>query len=479
MNIALIMLVTYLVLTTAVSLYFTKKSSTSTKQYFVADRSLGTIVVVALLFSEIIAGSGTVGNAATAFTTGFSSVWANWGMAVGCVIFIPLVSKFYRAMAVSRNVMSIPQAYEHMFDKRCKTVMIAIVVVVYVILYSSQAVAAAGIIAPLLGVDSNTVVWVVTGLFILTTITGGMGGIAWMNVFHSAVMYVGMAIVAFKALSTAGGMEVLTSTLPAKHFDFTYPSLATTIASALGTGLSFLASSNVTNSTFSAKSRKAANRGIIIAGLIVIPFALFPALIGICAKVVMPDIAPNSALFSMANSMGGVYGGLVSMAIIAAIWSTAPALLIVICTTMTKDFYVGFMKPDATEAQQMRFSRIVAVVLGIVGSALGLRAAYILSQMLGAFQIRSVVGIVLAVAVFWPRVTSNAAFWSLLFGGIVAAVWQFGGQPFGIAPLWPASAVTLIILIPMTLMSKEKVSPGYRKYQEALKDMYEEEANEG
>ena len=477
MSVALIMLIAYLVLTTAISLHFSKKN-TDTKQYFVADRSLGAVVVVALLFSEIVAGSGTVGNAASAFTGGFSSVWANWGMAIGCWIFVPLVCKFYSSMAVAKGVMSIPQAYEHMFDKRCKTVMIGIVVVVYVILYSSQAVAAAGIIAPLLGLDATLVAWVVTALFILTCVTGGMGGIAWMNVIHSAVMYIGMGIVAFKALTTVGGMEVLTAALPATHFSFTQPDLFTTIANALGTGLSFLAASNVTNSAFSAKSRKAANKGIIIAGFMVVPFALFPALIGICARVAMPEIAPNSALFGMANSMGGVYGGLVSMAITAAIWSTAPALLLIICTTLTRDFYSVYVKPGASDVQQMRFSKLAAVVIGIIGTALGLNAASILSQMLGAFQIRSVVGIVLAVAVFWPRVSSTAAFWSMLCGGVVAAVWQFGGKPFGVAPLWPAAAVTLIILIPLTLMSKEKVSPGYREYQEALKDMYEQEEKE-
>ena len=91
----------------------------------------------------------------------------------------------------------------------------------------------------------------------------------------------------------------------------------------------------------------------------------------------------------------------------------------------------------------------------------------ILNQMLGAFQIRSVVGVVLLAALAWPRVNSRAAFWSMMGGGIVAAGWFFAGNPFGIAPLWPATAVCLIILIPITLSSKEKISDGYRRYMEA------------
>jgi SSS family solute:Na+ symporter len=169
----------------------------------------------------------------------------------------------------------------------------------------------------------------------------------------------------------------------------------------------------------------------------------------------------------MANSFGGVYAGLVSKAIIAAIWSTGPALLLIISTTLTRDFYKVF-KPDVSDAQQVRFSKIAVVIVAAIFTIFGLNAGSILNQMLGAFQIRSVVGIVLAVALFWPRVTKNAAFWSMLLGGIVAAVWHFSGSPFGVAPLWPAALVCLVILIPMSLASKEKVSPGYKMYKEAL-----------
>ena len=475
MNIALIMVIAYLVITTIISLFFARRNKNS-KEYFAASRSLGTALIVTMLFSEIVAGSGTIGNAADAFSGGVSSVWANWGMALGCFIFVPLVGKFYRSMAVHKDVVSIPQAYYYRFDKRVRIVMVVIMVVVYVILYSTQATAAASIIAPMLGVDKALVTWIVTALFILVTITGGMGGIAWMNAIHALVMYVGMFIVCFKALSTVGGMEALTATLDSSYFSLAQPNLATTLASALGTALSFLAAANITTCTFGAKNLHSAQRGVFIGGIIVIPFALAPALIGMCAKVLMPGIAANSALYGMANHLGVGFAGLVSMAIIAAIWSTAPTLLLIVCTTITRDIFKSYLRPEASDREQIRFSRILAVVIGIVGTLVGMNAASILGQMLGAFQIRSVAGIVLMVAIFWPRVSSSAAFWSMLAGGIVAAVWQFGGKPFGLSPLWPAALVCLTILIPMTLLSKEKVAPGYRLYQEAVDDMRRQES---
>ncbi len=475
MNIALVMVVAYLIFTTAISLFFAKRSKNSSKEYFVANRSLGTFLIVTLLFSEIIAGSGTIGNAAEAFNIGLSSAWTNWGMAVGCFIFVPLVGKFYRAMAIHKDIVSIPQAYSYRFDQRVRLLMVVILVVVYIILYSTQATAAASIIAPMCGVDKTLITWGVTALFVVVAITGGMSGIAWMNAIHSVVMYIAMIVVCFRSISAIGGMETLTSALPVTYFSVTQPNLPTVLANALATAFSFLAAANITTCTFGAKSMKASQRGIFIGGLVVIPFAFTPALIGICAKVMMPGIAANDALYGMANYLGTGYAGLVSMAIIAAIWSTAPTLLLIVCTTVTRDLYKGYIRPQATDREQLRFSKIMAVVIGVAGTFIGMNASSILNQMLGAFQIRSIVGIVLAISLFWPRVNSRSGFWSMLAGGVVAAVWQFSGKPFGIAPLWPAAVVCLLILIPMTLMSREKVSQGYRLYSEAVEALKAED----
>lgn len=101
---------------------------------------------------------------------------------------------------------------------------------------------------------------------------------------------------------------------------------------------------------------------------------------------------------------------------------------------------------------------------------MGINARSILNNMLGAFQIRSIVGVVLLVALVWPRVNSRSAFWSMLCGGAVSAFWFFTGSPFGIAPLWPGTFVGIAVLIPLTLMNKEKISEGYQKYLDALKE---------
>jgi len=478
MNPQLIMVIAYLVITVAISAVVLarqkKKAAQNASSFMAAKSELGIILIIPLMFSEMIAGAGTVGVAQSGFTTGFSAVWTNWGMVVGCILVVLLVAKFYRVMSTERGVISVPEAYKHMFDARTRIVLLIVVIMVYGILYSTQPVAAANIIGPMIGVDTTLMAWIITALFILVTVAGGMKGIAWMNVLHAAIMYVAMVAVCIQCVRGAGGMEMLHATLPESYFSFAKPDAGTVTANAIGTGISFLAAATTVSVIFGAKNLKTAKIGVSIAAILVIPFALFVALIGMAAKVAMPDIASTGALYAMANSLGDMWGGIASMAIIAAIWSTAPALLMVISTTLTRDLF-GVIKPNATHAQTMAFSRIGIVVIGVVFTIFGLNASSILGQMNGAFQIRSVAGIVLLFALFWPRVSKNAAFWSMLIGGIVAAVWHFAGLAAitGLSPLWPAAAVTILIIVPMTLASKEKVSPGYRQYQEALKSARE------
>jgi len=467
MKIDLVMVITYIVITILISFYFIKKNEDS-KSYAVASGGLSLPTVVALLFSEMIAGAGTVGNATIGFTTGFSSVWANWGMCLGCIFFVLFVAKFYKAMGTRYGVMSVPEAYEKLFDFRCRMVLLVVVALVYGILFSTQAPAAASILAPMTGINKTVLTIIIAVLFVLVTVVGGMKGIAAMNLLHSCVMYFGIFFIAFISIGKAGGFRALTETLPDTYFSFGQPSWATTIASAFGTAFSYLAAATTVSAVFTSKSVKTAKTGCLIAGALIVPFALGPSLIGMSGKVLMPDANASSIIYLVARQLGPVFSGLISMAILAAIWSTGPALLLIISTTITRDFYRGLINKNPTDKQELNCNRLVAVIIGIGASMLGMVSSSILNSMLGAFQIRSVVGVVLVVALFWPKVNSNAAFWSMLIGGIVAAGWFFAGNPFGISAFWPALVVTLIILVILSLKSGKEVSEEHTRYLEAL-----------
>lgn len=474
MSLPLIMLVGYILVTIVVSAIIARRGMASSSQFLTAEGDLKWFFIAPLLFAEFMAGAATIGKAATGFTTGISAVWVNWGMSIGTILFIVFVARFYRAMHREYGTLSVPEAFKFMFDQRCRMVMLVIIIVVYCFLYSSQPVSAAALLAPMLGVDSTFVAWGVSVLFIAVTLMGGMKGLAVLNLVHMIVMYGGLIWATAGSLGMVGGVEGLVSSLPPSYFDLFQPSIESTLANALGIGISFFAAATMVTASISARSAKDMAIGSWITAAIVVPFAALPAIVGMCAVIAMPQIDPNTALFAMSNAQGEVVAGVVSMAIAAAIWSSAPAALLFCANTLVQDFF-SVVKKDATDRQKVIFSKVCIVVLGVVATWLGLNAASILGQLYAAFQIRSVVGVVLLIAMVWPRVTSTAAFWSMLGGGALAAIWHFAGNPLSIEPLWPACCFTIVVLVVITLTSKERVSPGYKRYEKAMKALRSEE----
>ena len=470
MSLPLIMLVAYIAITVIIGVVVATRGSSSSRQFLTAQGNLVWFMIIPLLFAEMMAGAATIGKAATGFTTGISAVWVNWGMSIGMIVFIVFAARFYRAMHRKYDILSVPEAFKFMFDQRCRTVMLVIIVVTYCFLYSSQPISAAALIAPMVGLDPTPVAWFVSALFVAVTLLGGMKGLAIMNIAHMVVMYGGLIAATSGSLDMVGGLGALYEQLPSSYFDLLQPDIWSTLANAIGIGISFIAAATMVTATISARSARDMAVGAWGAAVIVIPFATLPAIIGMCGMVAMPDASPNGILFAMSNAQGPVVAGVVSMSIAAAIWSSAPAALLFISNTLTQDLY-AVVRPQSTDRQRLAFSRLMVVLLGLVATWLGLNASSILGQLYAAFQIRSVVGIVLLVSMVWPRVSSTAAFWSMLLGGIVAAVWHFAGNPLGMEPLWPACGTTIVVLVALTLASKTKVSAGYARYKEARDEL--------
>lgn len=465
----LIMVIGYIVVTTLVGwvLSTRAKARNDINSFFVGKKELGAVLVCFTMFGEMIAGSSTVGSAQTAFSLGLSSAWTNWGQALGVFVFVFTVSKLYR-VAGHYGAYSVPEAFEFRFDsKKCRMVVMVIVLVVYGILFAMQPKAAANIIAPMIGVDVTIMTWIMGIIFVIQALVG-LKGIAAMNVVHSAILYIGCVVVGVLAWNHVGSLDIVRETLGGEFLTITQPSVSTVIGNAAGGLFAFILSTSLVANVYSAKTKRTANAGVLAAAILVVIFAFFPALIGIFGKIMYPDGEAGTILYTVADTFGPAVGALASMAIIAAVFSTAPAFLLTLSTTLTRDFYITLIKKDATDKQQLNFSKWAIFGIGIVATFLGIYASNILTQVNGAFQIRAVAGLVLIIGAYWKKVDRNSAFWSMLIGGIVAAVWHFAGQPFGIVPFWPGCGVGLVLLIVLTLCNGQKISDDYARYKSLM-----------
>lgn len=465
-----IIMVPYIAVTSLIALLASRQNKTS-GDLFLGAAGFGVTAIVAMTFSETIGGTGTVGDCAEAMSgIGMAAVWSSWGIAAGCILFVWAFGRFYRIVGKQRGVRSVAGAYEVLFGRRTKVVVLVIVALVYACMFALQPVAATALLAPMFGVDRTVMFVVVGALFILIACMGGLKGLARMNRVHAFVMWFGLLLVAALSVRAAGGFEHVAAVVPEGYFSPFYPGLATVAIWFVGAVLSQMNSAIMTTITLSAGSIKAARKGVLAAAVLILAFACFPALTGISALVLAPGADPQSALYAVSSSLNPWVGGLCSIAIVAAIFSTGPTLLLIVGTTITEDLYRSFVNKQASDKQVMVAARVVMVAIGIVAVALGSQTTSIFSQLISIFQIRSIVSVILIVALAWHRVNDDAAFWSMLLGGGIAAVWHFAGAPFGVQPLLPALLVGLVVLVGMTIASKERISTGYLDYLHCQRD---------
>jgi SSS family solute:Na+ symporter len=116
-------------------------------------------------------------------------------------------------------------------------------------------------------------------------------------------------------------------------------------------------------------------------------------------------------------------GGLLLGAIFAAEVSTADAVLFMLSTSLSKDLYKTFLKPEATDQQLMKVVRWTAIVCGLLGAGLGI----ILDSVIDALTIfYTLLSAALALPLLAGLYTKNTNARSALGAMIVSVTITFG-----------------------------------------------------
>lgn len=463
--------VIYLVFTSLIGFwaYLGEKKKQSADSFMVNKGKSGLFVVVATQVSMAMAAGSSIGTVEDVFKIGLTGGWIDYFHIIVHLAIPFLVVGLYAALNKAYGCLTVPSVFGVRFDEKVHVLSVVTISFFYLLLFSMQPAAAARILAPMLQIDSTTAAWIAGGIFVLVVMFGGMKGIAWMNVVHCLVMLFGMTWAGMKSLQMVGGLGAMASQLPENYLNLFEPNLQLALGNVCALVFGNLFNSFSFTVTLSAKNVKTAKRGIFIAAFVIALYAMTPTILGLTGKILHPDAEVSSIFSIVASSYGPVISCIVFMAITAAIFSTAPSCLLMATNSLTKDIFCR-MKPEADDKEIIRFSRIVCLIAGVAFIALGVMAPSVTTNAYRALNIGSITGIVLLVSIFWRRVTSNAAFWAILIGSIVAGVWSFAGNLFGIAAFWPAAGITLMVLTVLTLMSKESTDAGFARIEQAKKD---------
>ena len=359
----------YLVIMVLVGVYSVRRIQ-NTKDYYVAGRSFGPMVLMATVCATIIGGSGLMGRAGVAYTDGFKAVLTAIPYLLGMFIFSGIAGKI-SDIGMQYGITSIPELFERRFGRAAKITLSVLIAFAMMGTVASQVTATATIIRMLggeFGLSYEMGALIATVVFMVYTATSGLFGVVYTDVlqFYMLIVFVYILIPASSLVKLGGIGNFVQNLAP----ELAKPYIDGGIVGDIITYFVFtLAGAEMWQRAFAAKNRRSAKEGLFLGTLaygLTIPLVWF---MGVVAHQLVP--AEKIAAYGSTDAVVPALAieilpvgltGLALAGILSVIMSTADSYLIVSVQTCVHDIYKVF-RPDTPEKKELRLTRVFAVVL--------------------------------------------------------------------------------------------------------------------
>ena len=447
-------IIVFCVLMVGIGFFFSKKVQGSSSDFFLGGRNTALPLLVAGHVMGWV-GSGTlVGMYGSAYHGGLAAAfWYPFGFTVAFFVFAFVFAKRVKRLGDKRRVFTFVEIIRRRLSARVAAVYSVLQIAQDLAIFVGQIVAIALIlnmsmgISPLIG---STIAAIVVLVYVSM---GGLSGSLTNTLIQMLLTLLGLLIAVVIGLRSTGGLAGLMASLP-EGWDpnpFSGLTVSSFFAGFLPTLLASFVYSTMYTRTFAAKDQKTAVRACVWAG-VVAAGVLVLSVLGVFVTVSQVPGLENGdyALFELFRKVLPVGGGLFAAAVLAACMSTASEALLDPAAIVSKDLYLGMFKPDATEKQVLRVSKITMVVYCAASVFVAVRVQSILDLMYYAINILACVVPVFMLAFFWNRINNQGAAAGFAVGGVVAIVWDYIPGVSGVLPtlyagIILASAVTVIV----------------------------------
>ncbi len=436
----LALLVVYSAAQIALGLWIGRRVRTAT-DFFVAGRRLGPGLIFSTMLAANIGGGSTVGATGLGYRDGLAAVWWVGSAAVGSVALAMWIGPAMRRVAAERDLRTVGDFLEYRFGIAVRTAIAGLLWFGAVFILAGQLVAIATILEAIVRVPF-VLGCVIGGLLITIYFTaGGLLTSAWVNLVQLSVKLIGFALALPLALAAVGGWPALRAMHPTTDYWNLWHGGRSGLVYLAMLGPAFVVSPGLLQKIYGARDDRAVRIGVGLNALGLALYALVPVVMGMIARLQFPDLAaPKDALPTLLlHGVPAIVGAIGLAAVFSAELSAADAVLFMLTTSLSQDFYKRFVNRGATDGQVLRVTRLTAVVAG----ALGVLVAILASDVIDAL---SIFYTLMAVSLFVPilaglftrRPRPTAALAAIVCGVIVVVAVQFGVGPAGIKGFTPA-----------------------------------------
>lgn len=449
----------YLIVMIGIGVHFVRRIK-NTEDYYVADRSFGPLVLMATVCATIIGGSGLMGRAGKAYSSGFMAIITAVPYLLGMFIFSGISGRI-SDIGIKYDITSIPELFDRRFGKTAKLILSALIAFTMMGTVASQ-VRAAGTIINLLGgnigLSYELGALIACIVFMLYTATSGLFGVVYTDVFQFYMLLIFVYIlIPVCSLINVGGWGNFTANLdPA----LVKPYINGSILGDIVTYLVFtMAGAEMWQRAFAAKDRSSAKKGMFLGTSVYGMTIILVFFMGIIGHQILGDGITNTDSVVPSLAIRVLPAGLTGLALaglLSVIMSTADSYLLVSVQTCVHD--IGkTINPKLSEKKEIFWSRAFSILLplGALVIALYIQNAYDILMFSWSFY-AAACGLPCFAALYWRKATSAGIIAGMAAGFVVCIGWKMMNQPFGLGAAVPGAIACAAALICVSLATSGK-----------------------
>ncbi|PKM72636.1 MAG: sodium/proline symporter PutP [Firmicutes bacterium HGW-Firmicutes-16] len=506
----LIAMAVYMLAVIGIGLFFAKRSNQNSDNYFLGGRSLGPWIAAMSAEASDMSGWLLMGLPGVAYWCGLAdATWTAIGLAVGTYLNWLLVSKrLRRYSAVADNSITIPDFFSNRFHDKKKILMsiAALFILVFFTVYAASCFITCGKLFSTLFGFSYTSMMIAGALFVIVyTFLGGFLAESTSDFMQSIVMIIALVAVLVVAVITAGGSAQILENIKGIPGFFEFFGMASpttvdkvqqvsngqalfgsalpygflTILSTLSWGLGYFGMPQVLLRFMAIRKVSELKTSRRIATTWAVISMTAAVLIGIIGRVLYPvellTSGESESIFILlsTNLLPPLLAGLAMAGILAATISSSDSYLLIASSAFSKNIFQGLLKKNATDKQVMTVSRIVLVLIAVIGMLLAWDKSKVIFDVVSFAWagFGATFGPIMLFSLFWKRTTLQGAVAGMLAGGSMVFIWKLLIRPMGgvlgIYELLPAFLVSCVFIIVVSLLTKEPSKEIQEEFEKA------------
>jgi len=456
----LVLIGAYFALIFGVGLYATRFVKDST-DFLLAGRRLGVLLAAAALAATHFGGGFVVGTGDWGFRYGLTGMAYAVGTGASLLLLAVVAARRMRRL----GLVTVPDYLELRYGSRVVSVLGAVLSLVAIIgILGAQVWASQGALS-ILGIDPTVAAVAATVLFIVYTAASGLWGVTLTDAVQLLIIFIGVPIAAILGLREAGGFAGVRSSIVELDLEVTAGAYfeplgaggVLVLAAVVPTLMYTLIGQDFYQRLFAARDATVAVRAALLAGVVLIAYAAFPALAGMAARGIFGDgiEGPQAIPMLVVEVLPVWAGAIVVGAILGAIMSTADSLLIAGTSHLTNDLYVKRLNPSAADDPRrlLLISRLGTVAIGLLALVLALSVREIIGLLLLSYTMYAAgVFVPVVMGLYWRRGTAAGALAGIVGGALAGLVAALGWITLPVVPpIVAGAAVSLVLYVTVSL----------------------------